>query len=239
MGFFNIKYNPGRIYSLISLIFVILGLAMIFVTLVTSLFLVSLSLIFFLIAFVLAIVATVKNDIGFGVLLISLSVLAVLSVLFLSLSSFFYRPTLILDSPLTESEKQQISVSINPEVKVGCRSPEEPGCEICLEKYEIDGYETRCSRFFSDRRYVPEDSPIYYSGSGVTPCDRDFPACAQCTENDELRLIESANDVKRNRCDCNNIEIGIDHCFGIPTSCGCYCSRMFGRMHTCPTQDFQ
>lgn len=122
------------------------------------------------------------------------------------------------------ADPNPISVSIANDALVGCRSPAEPGCEICREEVDYGCVQ----RSFSG--YDGYNGEHWYNvTAGVDgACGDDAARCARCSEREEAGLRLLAADV---RCDCDDVLIGIDPCQ--EHSCACFCSVLLPLIDDC------
>jgi len=118
------------------------------------------------------------------------------------------------------------SYPIDPDALVGCRAPDEPGCQHCCER---DSTEAVC--YFRDSILSEDDWDMFGSEDG--PCPNGCPSCAQCDAYSETQL-DSMDKSRWLECDCAHLDPGVDPCFNA-NSCECDCSIHAAAMKACPS----
>ena len=123
----------------------------------------------------------------------------------------------------TANASSKCKVSIAASAFEGCRSPKDPGCELC---YAANANGT-CTILRGQAR--DGDLRVYTSASRETDCPAAGPRCARCMPNSEAILCEER---EGRECDCR-IDPGVDPCIA-PKSCACYCSAYNLARTACP-----
>ena len=114
-------------------------------------------------------------------------------------------------------------IEIDTNSKIGCRSPEEPGCQSCVYQNEGGGCTTRYA----------SDETDWYNGMR-SGCREDAPECALCSKRSESILKQVFFRNRFTQCDCESIEIGIDPCFS--GGCECICNKLNYLTEACPLE---
>ena len=117
---------------------------------------------------------------------------------------------------------------VDPAARVGCRSPEVPGCAECCF-----GSGASCAvRSWSPGGIdVSHVTPWYNKGQTVSPCPSSCAPCARCNILDEKYLCSYLEKVPK--CDYESVVIGPDPC-QIPESCACICLEKDYYSRRCP-----
>jgi len=120
----------------------------------------------------------------------------------------------------------EAGAAAEPEATIGCRAPQEQGCEQCCETATgADGIASCVVRSASS-------GGDWYNAveSLDEACPQDCPPCAACSLRDEEQLTELE---ARSDCACDSIVVGIDPCFA-PMSCECFCQGYSALAQACP-----
>jgi hypothetical protein len=113
--------------------------------------------------------------------------------------------------------------------KIGCRTPDEPGCQECIQVEKIKDGRRLCFKLSKDKNNYSQ-----LASTQVTsiPCESDLPPCAKCTKEVEELLLSVILMEEFKGCDCSK-DYGMGTCY-YPTSCGCLCERYLDYLAACP-----
>ena len=98
--------------------------------------------------------------------------------------------------------------------KIGCRSPDDPGCSTCCSSTGAG-----CTQLSWDEAGVSGVRPWYNTSQNTAACPQSCPPCASCLTRDEgvlCSLLTAPRD-----CDCATINLGSTPC--TTNGCECYC----------------
>ena len=114
---------------------------------------------------------------------------------------------------------------IDPNAKIGCRSPNRPGCGTCC---------TPSGMSCIVRSWAPggvtDAAPWYNDERTLRECPSGCALCASCLDRSETELCDVLPAIQT--CDCS-IPSGPDPCEQ-PSTCACACERYDGTSRDCP-----